>query len=263
MFQRPSDARFPNGAIIRGNQRIDKASSTILQNKVVAVVEDLEEEIYTYKPLQRADLGPIGKVGPTATLYDLFISNSPEIQDIRAMFHDWTFPEIVTVFATDATAQEKRVHPIRNFARGKVGSTGFHVDQYLYAIINHSLFPVQGFGTTDLMSIDRTSTLVCIKVVDPRIGNLGNSYVEYSVHMSTPISEAVSLAGSEMIDSERVYYANLNGDMAIEEAVSNDWFSTHTYKFNGVIYPLVSHYSSYDVDVKPYEPNDEDIDLPN
>lgn len=253
MFIRPSDNRFAKGGIIRDNRRIDKDMNPISINGVP--VEDVPEgEVKVYKSYQKPELGPIGKLHPDTSVYDFIFSDSPDILKCKALFEDWTFPEIKTTPMDDYGQPEKRILPIRNLTRGAVNSTNFFIEQYLYAIINHDLFPISDFGSGQGMRADRSSVLVCVRACDPRYGILSEATVQYAVPLSTRIHDCISLAGCEIVDGEKLHYYTLNGDFNLGQRVSDDWFSTTTYKFNGVIYPMVRMYTDYQLDTQVFTP---------
>lgn len=210
------------------------------------IIQDGKIQPRVWNAHMHTEVGPIAAFAKS-TLYDLLVEQSVEMEFIRQSFHDWAIPPVITI-SDGRGGYRAKLKPIKVFQRGKVTDTTFAVEHYLYAVLNHNLVPVSSFGDINHMPMNRTQTLVCVNVGDPRTGKLDKAYIEYAIPLNTAIGDCVNLAHKDHLTmSNKIqYYYRLESDEELMKRIGAIWFNDKTYVFNAGIYPRARNFVQYD-----------------
>lgn len=239
----PRERAKQEGGIIR--ERMVKLAS---EEKATPVQEEGPIKVYQSP---RTNGGPISKLGPRFTFYDLLVSEESELVQLRDYsFETWVFPEVRYVTSSEGV-RSPIIIPIKHVGSGvdrmegsptQVGPRS--ITQYAWIPLNLSKSPIQTFGSHPGVPISRMQYLVCVNVGDPRTGRLDNSYIEYALALNTPVIECTHMTSKEY-DSragEAYYYYEIKGNEGLEKEIFDQWFNTTKHYFNGVLYPKIRSY---------------------
>ena len=234
------------GAIgkLKGEGAVVKAPAQPRQTPTAGV----DPSVRVYRSHQAYSIGPIGKMPPTWTIYDLIFEQTPEALKLRGMFDDWAIPETRTGQMENGNMMT-RINTLRNFIRGNVRDTTYKVEQYLYAILNPGCHPVHDFGSPNGTDASRSNILVCCKVGDPRTGKLDQAYIEYALPLSTPRRDFAEVSSKMIVgdvaypeNREQLTFYKIKGDAELEKRIGDMWVNEKDFRFNAAIYPVARNF---------------------